>query len=425
MDDMANIKDNSYRQGVVILGSTGSIGQNTLAVLDLHPDKYKVIALSAHRNIHLLMQQIKKYQPYYVAVSDPKYAKILTKTLKQEGRILPVLSGPDGLIDIVSLEEANIVVAGIVGAAGLLPTLAAVCAAKRVLLANKEPLVMAGSLFMDAAREYGGILLPLDSEHNAIFQSMPRDYRPGNIPEGVERLILTASGGPFRHTPMEKMIFITPALATKHPNWKMGKKITVDCSTLMNKGLELIEAHFLFNMPGNKIDIVVHPQSVIHSLVAYKDGSLLAQLGMPDMRIPIANCLAWPERIISGVKALNLLEVGMLAFEPYDSERFPTIDFAYHALKRGGAWPCILNAVNEVAVEAFLNEEISFPEIFSLLNRCLHETRYAKLSERQDNGLEAILDIDRSTRRLVLNDITKRKQTILIEHLPMFTESVH
>jgi 1-deoxy-D-xylulose-5-phosphate reductoisomerase len=363
-------------KNITILGATGSIGINTLEVLRLHPDAFQVCALTAYKNITLLIQQCVEWIPKYAVVVDENAAEQCQKTLKKKGLETEVLSGADNLARVASLPEVDIVMAAIVGAAGLLPTLAAAQAGKRILLANKESLVMSGQLFMDAVRQNNAELLPIDSEHNAIFQSMPASFTPSLMPKslkewGIERILLTASGGPFRTTPLEKLATVTPEQACAHPKWKMGRKISVDSATMMNKGLEVIEACWLFSAPPQKVDVILHPQSVIHSMVEYVDGSILAQLSNPDMRTPIAHALAWPQRISSGTRRLNFLETHRLDFELMDFKRFPCLELAYKAIITGGTMPTILNAANEVAVSAFLEKRLPFTAISQIIEKTL------------------------------------------------------
>lgn len=357
--------------GLTLLGATGSIGVSTLDVVSRHKDKYEIIALTANRNIELLVQQCETWQPKYAVIADDDFVEAFTNSLKEKGLDTEVLSGAEGLQTVAALAEVDYVMAAIVGAAGLLPTLAAAQAGKRVLLANKESLVMSGKLFMDTIHESGAELLPIDSEHNAIFQSMPTNYTDGLSQTGVEKILLTASGGPFRTTSLDALETVTPEQACAHPNWDMGRKISVDSATMMNKGLEVIEACWLFDTGPEKIQVVLHPQSIIHSLVQYVDGSVLAQLGNPDMRTPIAHALAWPERIDSGVEPLNLFDVAHLDFEIPDLERFPCLRLAYAAMTAGGTATAILNAANEIAVAAFLNKQINFTAIPELVEATL------------------------------------------------------
>ena len=347
---------------ITILGATGSIGISTLDVLDRHSRSYNIFALTGNKKIPLLAEQCAKFNPKYAVVMDAEAARELVNLLTQNHVSTEVLVGTDALASVSSHEDVDIVMAAIVGSAGLIPTLAAANAGKKVLLANKESLVMAGNLLMQAVDKSGATLLPIDSEHNAIFQCLPRDIK--NLSKGgVSKLLLSASGGPFRGWSLGEMDEVTREQACAHPNWSMGKKISVDSATLMNKGLELIEACWLFDVPHDQIDIVVHPQSIIHSLVQYVDGSVLAQLGNPDMRTPIAHALAWPKRINSGVSDLNLAEIAKLDFEEPDLVNFPCLGLAYEAARVGLDAPVVLNASNEVAVQAFLDGRIGFTQI--------------------------------------------------------------
>jgi 1-deoxy-D-xylulose-5-phosphate reductoisomerase len=376
-------------RGVSLLGSTGSIGESALDVLARHPQRYRVLALSGNTRVDALFEQCRRYRPSYAVMHDAASAVRLAELVRTNGLGIEVLSGPEGLARIAALPQADIVLAGMVGAVGLLPTLAAVRAGKRVLFANKEPLVMSGHIFMREARLSGAELLPIDSEHNAIFQCMPRDYRTGDAHVGVRKIVLTCSGGPFRTARPGELAQVTPAQACEHPRWRMGRKISVDSATLMNKGLELIEACRLFDLRPDQVEIVIHPQSVIHSMVEYTDGSVLAQLSNPDMRTPIAHALAWPERIESGVTSLDLVEIGRLDFERPDSERFPCLRLARAAAETGGTAPAILNAANEVAVAAFLAGEIGFNAIARVIEHCM-----LTILARADAELAAILADD-------------------------------
>ncbi len=380
-------------QSLTILGSTGSIGVSTLDVVARHPDRFRVLALSANTQSDLLFEQCGRFRPRYAVAVDAHAASTLRERLRNAGSDTEVLSGTAALGEIARLTEVDVVMAAIVGAAGLRAGLAAAEAGKKVLLANKEALVMAGPLFIEAVRRNRAVLLPIDSEHNAIFQALPRHFR-GNLDEvGVRRILLTASGGPFREASPEVLAAVTPAQACAHPNWNMGRKISVDSATLMNKGLEVIEAHWLFNAPSERIQVVVHPQSVIHSMVEYVDGSVLAQLGNPDMRTPIAHALAFPERIEAGVASLNLIEVGTLTFEPPDPKRFPCLRLAYDALRAGGTAPAILNAANEVAVAAFLDDRLRFMEIPRIIETVMHRVASAPAA-----SIEDVLDADSRAR---------------------------
>jgi len=393
----------NFMIGLTLLGATGSIGISTLNVVSRHRDKYEIVALTANRNIELLVEQCKTWQPKYAVLADHDLAESLRTTLTSKGIDTEVLSGTEGLQYVAALPEAHYVMAAIVGAAGLLPTLAAAKAGKRVLLANKESLVMSGKLFMDTIRESGAELLPIDSEHNAIFQSMPVNFIDGLIETGVEKILLTASGGPFRLTPIDELGSVTPEQACAHPNWDMGRKISVDSATMMNKGLEVIEACWLFETGPEKIQVVLHPQSIIHSLVQYVDGSVLAQLGNPDMRTPIAHALAWPDRIDSGVDSLNLFDVAHLDFEIPDMKRFPCLRLAFEAMTAGGTATAILNAANEVAVDMFLNKQIKYTGIPQLVEATLE-----KIPAVPADSIKTVLAADAEARRfanIYANDV--------------------
>ena len=351
------------QQVLTILGSTGSIGVSTLDVVARHPEKFRIFALAGHTQVAKLAAQCVQFQPQYAVVADEGHAEALAKMLAASACRTEVLYGAQALIDVASAEEVSGVMAAIVGAAGLPSALAAAKAGKTIYLANKETLVVAGALFMQAATESGAKVLPVDSEHNAIYQVLPHDYQGRLNAHGIESIVLTASGGPFLNTDLAEFAGITPAQAVKHPNWTMGQKISVDSATMMNKGLELIEAHWLFNCPPEKLEVVIHPQSVIHSMVRYRDGSVLAQMGKPDMRTPIAYCLGLPERIESGVGALDFGSLSGLTFCEPDFSRFPCLKLAYDAMKAGGGAACVLNAANEEAVAAFLAGRIRFTDI--------------------------------------------------------------
>lgn len=361
--------------GITILGSTGSIGVSTLDVISQHRDKYELIALTANKNVNALTQQCLQWRPRYAVMADSDSAESLRTSLLSECPDIQVLSGTVGLQQVAGMAETDYVMAAIVGAAGLLPTLAAANAGKRILLANKEALVMSGKLFMDAVHENKAELLPIDSEHNAIFQCMPVNIQSGLKDSGVVRILLTASGGPFRDKTLSQLHDVTPDEACAHPNWDMGRKISVDSATMMNKGLEVIEACWLFNTTPDFVQVVLHPQSVIHSLVEYMDGSVLAQLGNPDMRTPIAHALAWPGRITSGVKRLDLFDVAQLNFYPPDLERFPCLRLAAEAMTAGGTTTTILNAANEVVVTEFLEGRIRFTEIPRIIEMTLENVK--------------------------------------------------
>lgn len=377
---------------VTLLGATGSIGDSALDVIARHPERYRVFALTANTGADKLFALVQRFQPRYAVLRDEAAAIDLARRLRAAGNATEVLAGEAGLIEVAGHPEVDSVLAAIVGAAGLAPTMAAVQAGKRVLLVNKEALVMAGHLFMDAVAASGAVLLPVDSEHNAIFQCMPADFRRGLAPVGVRRILLTGSGGPFRATPLAELAGKTPAQACAHPNWSMGPKISVDSATMMNKGLELIEACWLFAARPEQVQIVVHPQSVIHSLVEYVDGSVLAQLGNPDMRTPIAHALAWPERIDAGVAALDLIATARLDFQPPDYQRFPCLRLATAAIQRGGTAPALLNAANEVAVADFLAGGIRFTDISRVIETVLERAAVVEpltLADVQQADLEA------------------------------------
>lgn len=392
-------------QQIALLGATGSIGASTLDVVGRHLDRYQVYALTANTNVDALEKLCQQWQPRFAVMNDEMSAAELSRRLQSTGIQTDVLSGESGLLQVVEDSAVECVVAAIVGAAGLVPTLAAVKAGKRVLLANKEALVMSGKLFVDTARENNAILMPVDSEHNAIFQCMPNNLTEHHssvkitnqqTQTGIERILLTASGGPFRTYSVDQLREVTPAQAVNHPNWEMGKKISVDSATLMNKGLELIEAYWLFDMDIANIDVVIHPQSVIHSMVTYTDGSVLAQLGNPDMRTPIAHSLAWPERIESGVEPLNIFDVAKLEFEQPDLNRFPCLQLCYEAIKMGGSATIVLNAANEVAVAAFLDGQIDFTDIAALIEQTLQQAAITN----DISSLERILEADAMARTI-------------------------
>ncbi len=358
-------------QSLTILGATGSIGRSTLEVVARHPDRYRVFALAAQRRADELYEQCLRFAPRYAALADAEAAGALARRIGAAGLDTEVLAGPAALAELAAHEEVDAVMAAIVGAAGLAPTIAAARAGKRILLANKEALVMAGDVFLRACRDGGAAVLPIDSEHNAVFQCLPPAGAGARCAAGVRRIVLTASGGPFRGATLSQMHAATPEQACAHPNWSMGRKISVDSATMMNKGLELIEAFHLFGVPGSRLEVLVHPQSIVHSLVEYDDGSVLAQLGNPDMRTPIAQALAHPERIDSGVAPLDLVAIGRLEFEAPDVQRFPCLRLAHEALAAGGAAPCALNAANEVAVAAFLGGAIRFTDIAAVTEAVL------------------------------------------------------
>jgi 1-deoxy-D-xylulose-5-phosphate reductoisomerase len=393
-------------QRIVILGATGSIGASTLDVVARHPDRYSVFALTANREVERLASLCQLHAPRYAVVVEGGAAEKLRRLLAAARCSTEVLDGARALCEVARAPEADMVMSAIVGAAGLPPTLAAALAGKKILLANKEALVMAGPVFMRAARQGGARLLPIDSEHNAIFQSLPSGYCGDPGQSGVRGILLTASGGPFRKTPREELLKVTPEQACAHPNWSMGRKISVDSATMMNKGLEVIEAHWLFNIPAENIQVVVHPQSVIHSLVQYVDGSVLAELGNPDMRTPIAQALAYPQRIASGVEALDLFKVAALHFERPDLERFPCLELAYRALREGESAPATLNAANEVAVQRFLEGRIGFLDIDRIIARVMERMPVSRLY-----ALDDVLAADAAARRMAeqIADETKQR----------------
>ena len=381
-------------KGICILGATGSIGVSTLDVVARHPNLYKVIALTANNNIDLLYEQCLVHHPEYAVVVDKTKALAFSEKIKDSVIAdVNVLSGAESLEFVSTLDSVDSVMAAIVGAAGLLPSLAAAKAGKIILLANKEALVMSGDIFMQAVADSGAQLLPIDSEHNAIFQCMPAGYKSGMQAKQARRILLTASGGPFREMPIEQLINVTPAQAVAHPNWDMGRKISVDSATMMNKGLEMIEACILFAMRPDQIQVVIHPQSIIHSMVDYIDGTVLAQMGNPDMRVPIAYSMAWPERFESGVEPLNIFDVRRMDFEKPNLERFPCLRLAYKAIHLGGIIPTVLNAANEIAVEAFLNEHVRFTDIPLIIERCMDQ-----FEVKPADTLAVILESDKQAR---------------------------
>ena len=372
------------KRGVAILGSTGSVGEHTLDVIARHPDRFRVVALGAHRNAEKLAEQVLRFSAPYAVLADATAARRLEQILRSRGASTRVLAGVEALEEIASLPEVDSVMAAIVGAAGLRSTLAAARAGKRLLLANKESLVMAGPLLMQTVRAGGATLLPIDSEHNAVFQCLPRNAVPGEPPVGVRRILLTASGGPFLDTDGSRLARVTPEEACAHPNWVMGRKISVDSATLMNKGLEFIEACLLFGLPPERVEVLIHRESIVHSLVEYLDGSVLAQLGAPDMRTPIAHALAWPERVTSGVESLDLVKVGTLRFEAPDLKRFPALRLAQEAAREGGSRPASLNAANEVAVSAFLDGGLNFAQIPAVIESVMATTSGGEIRDLND-----------------------------------------
>lgn len=393
----------SHLQQITVLGATGSIGLSTLDVIGRHPERYQVFALSGFSRLVELEALCMIYRPRYAVVPDERSARHLQGGLHAAGLATRVLFGEQGLCEVAAHPEVDAVMAAIVGAAGLKPTLAAVEAGKKVLLANKEALVMSGALFIEAVRRSGAVLLPIDSEHNAIFQCLPGDYARGLEQVGVRRILLTASGGPFRETPLAQLHEVTPEQACAHPNWSMGRKISVDSASMMNKGLELIEVCWLFDAKPAQVEVVIHPQSVIHSLVDYVDGSVLAQLGNPDMRTPISHALAWPQRIASGVAPLDLFAIARLDFHAPDEQRFPCLRLAREAAEAGGSVPAMLNAANEVAVAAFLERRIRFPEIASIIEAVLNAEPGVAVE-----SVDAVLAADRRARELAGQWLNRR-----------------
>jgi len=399
------------RQRVTILGATGSIGVNTLDVIGRNPERFAVAALTAKRSVALLAEQCARFDAALAVIAEPSLEDDLAAALRSRGARAEVLSGPAGLAAAAGMAEVDIVMAAIVGAAGLQSTFRAASCGKKILLANKESLVVAGEVFVDEARRHGARIVPVDSEHNAIFQSLPLGFeagRPdgqtgdqtagnsGSLDEaGVEKVILTASGGPFLDLPAAELAAVTPEQACKHPNWEMGRKISVDSATLMNKGLEVIEARWLFNARADQIEVLIHPQSIVHSMVAYRDGSVLAQMGTPDMRTPIAHALAWPQRIEAGVRRLNLVQMNDLTFREPDLQRFPCLALAFEAMRQGGSAPATLNAANEIAVEWFLEGRIGFDRIPRLVEATLERAQWRRL-----DGLDEVLEHDRQARRI-------------------------
>jgi 1-deoxy-D-xylulose-5-phosphate reductoisomerase len=395
---------------LTLLGATGSIGSSTLDVIARHSDRYRVFALTANTNVDAMEKLCEQWRPNFAVMNDESSAAELSSRLQHNNILTQVLSGESGMLQVVEDESVDCVVAAIVGAAGLVPTLASAKSGKRVLLANKEALVMSGKLFIDTARDNNAVLMPVDSEHNAVFQCLPDSLTEHHssvkmtnrlAKSGIKRVLLTASGGPFRTWTAEQLRDVTPEQAVNHPNWNMGRKISVDSATLMNKGLELIEAYWLFDMDIANIDVVIHPQSVVHSMVTYEDGSVLAQLGNPDMRTPVAHALAWPERIESGVEPLNIFDVAQLDFERPDLDRFPCLRLCYEAIKTGGTATIVLNAANEVAVAAFLEKKIGFTDIAKLIEQTLNEA----IINQDVSSLELILEADVVARTITNNCI--------------------
>ena len=382
------------RENISVLGSTGSIGENTLDVIGRNPDHFRVVALTANRNIEKLAEQCARFDARLAVTADPLLEKDLSDALKRSGARADVLTGDAGLKEAAGMAETDTVMAAIVGAAGLNSTFEAARCGKKILLANKESLVIAGEVFIAEAKRNQARILPVDSEHNAIFQALPEGFEYGLDEVGVEKIILTASGGPFRNLPAAQFSDVTPEQACAHPNWSMGRKISVDSATLMNKGLEVIEARWLFNAHPDQIEVLVHPQSIVHSMVAYRDGSVLAQMGTPDMRTPIAHALAWPSRIEAGVERLNLAQMNDLSFEKPDLARFPCLGLAFQAMRSGASAPVTLNAANEVAVDAFLNDRIGFEEIARLIRDVMERTAVTGVQ-----NLDDVLEHDRQARQ--------------------------
>jgi 1-deoxy-D-xylulose-5-phosphate reductoisomerase len=391
-------------ENIVILGSTGSIGCNALQVIKLHKEKYKVFALTANKNVDLLTQQCLEFEPHYVVALNQDANQQLKQNLLVSNSKTIVLEGDESIDWLASHESTSTVISAVVGAAGLKPTMAAANSGKKILLANKETLVMAGELFVKAVNHSKATLIPIDSEHNAILQVLPQNKKLNYKSNGIRKVLLTASGGPFRTFSEEQLLHVTPKEALRHPNWVMGRKITIDSATMMNKGLEIIEAFWLFDIPASDIEVIIHPQSIIHSLVEYIDGSTLAQLGNPDMRTPIAYALSHPERIESGVLGLDLIKTKKLDFEAPNLNRFPCLGLAYKALDMGQNAPTILNAANEVAVDAFLNESITFNQIAELIEFCMDTIESQSL-----DSIDTVLDIDKKTRYLALKWIDSHK----------------
>jgi 1-deoxy-D-xylulose-5-phosphate reductoisomerase len=396
-------------QKVSILGATGSVGKSTIDVLLRHPKLFSVYALTANNNIELLLKQAQLCSPEYVVIADPNQFKPAKKLFSEHHLACEVLAGSSALEQVACAPEVDVVMAAIVGAAGLLPTLAAVKAGKKVLLANKESLVMSGDLFIKAANEYNAQVLPIDSEHNAIFQCLPADFKYGELcSSGISKILLTGSGGPFLNIPLGELHHVTPNQACAHPNWDMGRKISVDSATMMNKGLEFIEARWLFGLEASDIQVVLHPQSIIHSMVQYLDGSVLAQMGNPDMRTPIAHALAFPERIESGVSPLDFKQLANFSFTEPETERYPNLMLAMQASNAGQYATTALNAANEVAVNAFLKGEIGFMQIVQVNEECLQQTLPHNL-----DTIEAVIESDKSARRISMNIIGKLGQPSL------------
>lgn len=386
----------SQQKSIVILGSTGSVGKSTLSVIALHPDKYSVYALTANSNVSEILSQCEQFLPRYVAMADEQAAVTLQQLINESDLPTKVLAGHNALVELAQSSDVDAVMVAIVGAVGLLPSLAAVKAGKQVMIANKEPLVMAGDLFISAASESGANILPIDSEHNAIYQCLPNPF-DDQVRHHVKQLVLTASGGPFLGQKWDSLQQITPKQAIAHPNWSMGPKISIDSATMMNKGLELIEATHLFGISAEKIEVLIHPESIIHSMVEYVDGSCLAQLGSPDMCIPIAHALAWPERIESGAQRLNLAEIAKLSFLQPDYEQIPCLKLARQVAIKGGNAPTVMNAANEVAVDAFIKKIIGYTEIYTVIDTVLNQIEQGSIS-----GIDDVLGVDKIARQSAL-----------------------
>ncbi|WP_143226155.1 1-deoxy-D-xylulose-5-phosphate reductoisomerase [Actinobacillus seminis] len=401
------MKNYAKKQKIVILGSTGSIGKSTLSVIEHNSESYRVFALVGGRNVELMFEQCVKFQPHFVALENEQAAKLLAAKLSAAGSQTQVLSGQQAICELAAHDEADQVMAAIVGAAGVLPTLSAVKAGKRVLLANKEALVTCGQIFIDAVRQYGAQLLPVDSEHNAIFQSLPPQAQEkiGFCPLaelGISKIVLTGSGGPFRYTDLADFAQITPEQAVAHPNWSMGKKISVDSATMMNKGLEYIEARWLFNASADEMEVIIHPQSIIHSMVRYIDGSVIAQMGNPDMRTPIAETMAYPKRIVAGVAPLDFYQLSGLTFMQPDYQRYPCLKLAIEAFAAGQYATTSMNAANEVAVEAFLNRQIGFMDIAKV-----NQVTVEKMTPQVISGIDDVLSVDRIAREFAKQAILR------------------
>lgn len=385
-----------------MLGSTGSIGKSTLYVIARNPDQFSVHSLIAGSNVVLMLEQARQFRPRYIVMADEQAARTLRVELKKAGLNAMVESGPEAMAQVAADSDVDVVMAAIVGAAGLFPTMAAVRAGKKILLANKEALVMTGALFMDAVKSSGSVLLPIDSEHNAIFQCLPLGYQSGLEGVGVRRILLTASGGPFRQSSVESFASVTPEQACAHPNWSMGRKISVDSATMMNKGLEFIEACWLFDSRPEQVEVVIHPQSIIHSMVDYEDGSVLAQMGNPDMRTPIAHALAWPKRIPSGVAPLSLIDIARLDFYAPDMFRYRCLKLAQDAARSGGTAAAMLNAANEIAVDAFLSHKLRFDRIPEVIDATLQTLPVMKAGD-----LEQVLEADKDARYLAQKQVSQ------------------